>query len=136
MRPPSVCSTDSNYSVIGRKKPLAVSAKLAALAGASAKEEPIYSTFKPQSVVTTDNEEEEEEEESLPTMPARESVEPAGEVHLNSPKEKGKGGRAPAGGKKSDFARVSEDMSELVQHLNSIQNDISELANAKRTSDV
>ena len=30
--------------------------------------------------------------------------------------------------KRSEFARVSEDMSELVFHLNSIQNDISHLA--------
>lgn len=30
--------------------------------------------------------------------------------------------------KQTDFAQVSQDMSELVYHLNSIQNDISELA--------
>ena len=30
--------------------------------------------------------------------------------------------------KKSEFAKVSEDMTELVFHLNTIQNDISELA--------
>ena len=68
--------------------------------------EPIYSTFKPEmATVATDTQDPEE-------------------LNVIS------GG----GGKKSssDFAQVSQDMNELVFHLNEIQNDISELAEKKR----
>ena len=56
-------------------------------------------------------------------------------ISLFSGSPEAKTAKSVESARKSDFARVSEDMSELVHHLNSIQNDISELA-ANRSSDV
>ena len=65
MRPPSVCSTDSSYSVVGRKHPGGGRKANKESSSRANKEEPIYSTFKPESVVATDNEEEDNDVECV-----------------------------------------------------------------------
>merc|ERR1719412_1729092 len=71
----------------------------------------IYSTFKPP---------EEELVNECPDTPKDDTISAQETTTTDITNKKNK--------KETEFAQVSQDMSELVYHLNSIQNDISELA--------
>ena len=122
IRPISSCSTDSAYSAVVSK---ANNRRPLPRYNNNAGKEAVYSTFRPEVAnASTATEEEEDEEDEVEKKVDEKAVitESSGKVEEQLQEQEQEQGV-------SDFAQeVSADMNELVFHLNSIQNDISELA--------